>query len=149
MGSRGPVADPNSQRSASGRNTLRAARRSDPGPVRMPTGLAKIKPAAAMWKRLAPALIESGRLTPESADAFALLCRLHAELELLDDALASEGFVVATERGPVANPIARLARAARNDWVSLARDFGLTAASSARLPEIEDEDESDPLAEFG
>jgi phage terminase small subunit len=42
-----------------------------------------------------------------------------------------------------------MARAARNDWVSLARDFGLTAASSARLPEVEDEDEEDPLAEFG
>lgn len=149
MGSRGPVADPKSQRSAAGRNTLRSPRRGDAGPVRMPTGLARNKPAAAMWKRLAPSLIDSGRLTPESADAFAMLCRLHAELELLDDQLTAEGFVVSTERGPVANPIARLARAARNDWVSLARDFGLTAASSARLPEIEDEEETDPLAEFG
>lgn len=149
MGSRGPVPDPNSQRSAAGRNTLRAAKRVDAAGVRMPSGLAKNKAAAAMWKRLAPSLVEAGRLTPDQADAFALVCRLHAEMEQLDARLAREGFVLDTVRGPVANPIARLARAARNDWVSLARDFGLTAASSARLPEVDDEDEEDPLAEFG
>jgi len=149
MGSRGPVPDPTSQRSSDRRNTLRASRRSEAVAVQMPNGLAENKPAAAMWKRLATSLIDAGRLTPDQADAFALVCRLHAEMEQLDARLAREGFVLETVRGPVANPIARLARAARNDWVALARDFGLTAASSARLPEVEDEEEEDPLAEFG
>jgi phage terminase small subunit len=50
----------------------------------------------------------------------------------------------------VANPAHRLARAARNDYVALARDFGLTAASVARLPLEDDGDEEkkNPLGEF-
>lgn len=116
----------------------------------MPHGLAKIKSAAALWKRLAPTLIDDGRLTPDQAEPFALMCRLHAELEQLEAEIRKTGYTLINSKGDVvANPAHRLARAARNDFIALARDFGLTAAAVARLP-IEDDDEEaeDPLAEF-
>jgi P27 family predicted phage terminase small subunit len=148
MGSRGPVPDPKSERSVKGRNTSKARKVTPIAAVRMPQELTKNKPAAAMWKRLAPILLENGRLTPGTADALAMLCRLNAELTILEARLAKEGYVIESGRGPIANPIFRQAAATRNCWVGLARDFGLTAASAARLPEIEDGEEEDPLGEF-
>ncbi|MFO0422824.1 MAG: hypothetical protein ACK52C_04095, partial [Planctomycetia bacterium] len=72
MGSKGPLPNPNSARTAEGRNTMTAPRRGSDEPVRMPHGLAKNKPAAALWKRIAPTLIDTGRLTAEQAEPFAL-----------------------------------------------------------------------------
>jgi len=150
MGSRGPLPEPNSARTAGGRNTMAAPRRAPAESVRMPHGLAKNKVAAALWKRLAPTLIEDGRLTPDQAEPFALMCRLHAELEQLEAEIAKTGYTLVNSKGDVvANPAHRLARAARNDFVALARDFGLTAASVARLPiEEDDAKEENPLGEF-
>jgi P27 family predicted phage terminase small subunit len=130
---------------------MAAPRRAPAEPVRMPHGLAKNKVAAALWKRLAPTLIEDGRLTPDQAEPFALMCRLHAELEKLEAEIETTGFTLVNSKGDVvANPAHRLARAARNDYVALARDFGLTAASVARLPLEDDGDEEkkNPLGEF-
>lgn len=90
--------------------------------------------AAAFWKRNASKLIEAGRLTESGVDAFALLCRMTTDVDELEQLVAKEGSVVETERGPITNPRVRILRDARRDWVALARDFGLTAASAARIP---------------
>jgi P27 family predicted phage terminase small subunit len=141
MGSRGPIPDPRSERSKAGRNTAnRRLRKQTASPVRIPAALSKIPVAASFWRRQAPHLIESGRLTADRVDAFAMLCRLAADIEVLEQELAVGGFVIMTERGPAANPAAALARAARTDWVKLARDFGLTPAAAARLPNMGDDD---------
>ncbi|MFO0422815.1 MAG: phage terminase small subunit P27 family, partial [Planctomycetia bacterium] len=119
-------------------------------PVRMPHGLAKNKPAAALWKRIAPTLIDTGRLTAEQAEPFALMCRLHAEIERLDGRIATDGDTIVNTKGDIVkHPAHTMLRAARTEYVALARDFGLTAAAVARLPiEDDDADEDDPLAEF-
>jgi P27 family predicted phage terminase small subunit len=150
MGSRGRLPDPKSARTADGRNTMTAPRRAPMEPVRMPHGLAKNKPAAALWKRIAPTLIEDGRLTPDQAEPFALMCRLHAEIERLELRIAKDGDTIVNTKGDVVkHPAHTMLRSARTEYVALARDFGLTAAAVARLPiEEDDETETNPLGEF-
>ena len=137
MGSRGPTPDPKSQRSKTGRNTRT---RSSPavvpaGGVAVPANVAAVPAAAAFWGRVAPTLIADGRLLPEQADSFAILCRLHAEVRQLEDLVVAEGFITATDKGQAASPVAKLLRDSRRDFVTLARDFGLTAAAAARIPQ--------------
>jgi len=129
---------------------LTAPRRGSDDPVRMPHGLAKNKPAAALWKRLAPTLIEDGRLTADQAETFALMCRLHAEIERLDLRIAKDGDTIVNTKGDIVkHPAHTMLRAARTEFVALARDFGLTAAAVARLPiEDDDEEKEDPLAKY-
>lgn len=156
MGSRGPIADPKSERSKAGRNTRAkkpAASAPAAGPagrVDIPESVSLVADAAAFWQRVAPTLIADGRLVSEQADAFAILCRLHSDIRLLEDQVSREGFITATDKGQAASPVAKLLRDSRRDFVTLARDFGLTAASSARIPqEATDgkEDDDDPEAQ--
>jgi phage terminase small subunit len=135
MGSRGPAPDPKSARSRDGRNTLHKKTTAPPSPVPMPASVAARPAAAGFWDRNAPPLMADGRLRPDGADSFALLAHLHADAEQLAEQLAAEGWVTATDKGQAASPVARLLRDARRDFVALARDFGLTAASSARIPQ--------------
>lgn len=116
----------------------------------MPHGLAKIKPAASLWKRIAPGLTEDGRLTPDQAEPFALMCRLYADVERLVARIAKDGDTIVNSKGDIVkHPAHTMLRAARTEYVALARDFGLTAAAVARLPIEEDDAETeDPLAEF-
>lgn len=148
MGRKGPLPDPKSERTAKGWNTSKKQAKRKMVPVRMPVELSKNKPAAAFWKQLAPSLIADGRLTTDRVHSFAMLCRLHSLAAKLEAQLEKEGHTISTDRGPAANPLDRQARSARVDFVALARDFGLTAASAARLPEIDDDEEEDPLGEF-
>ena len=135
MGSRGPAPKPGSARSKAGRNTLRITRKPPKtASVKPPESLHGQKAALAWWKLHAPKLIEARRLRPEQAESFALLCRLKVEMQQLAEELVAGGWVLMTERGPQANPIARLLRDTRRDYVALAREFGMTAASDARIP---------------
>lgn len=157
MGSRGPIPDPASERSKAGRNTRtrRAAPAAKPsttppaGPA-MPASVAGRPAAAGFWSRHAAILQADGRLRLEQVDAFAILCHLWADAEQLAEQLAAEGWITATDKGQAASPVARLLRDSRRDFVTLARDFGLTAASAARLPQDpndgeEEGDEEDAL----
>ena len=136
MGRRGPIPDPKSERSKTGRNS-RAPRSSSvatdaPSP---PASIAHDPQALAFWRGHAPQLAAAGRLRPEQAETFAILCQLHADSVALAKQVAAEGWITATDKGQAASPVARLLRDARRDFVALARDFGLTAAAEARLPQ--------------
>jgi P27 family predicted phage terminase small subunit len=118
-----------------------------------PADVVAVPSALAFWERVAPPLIASGRLVLEQADAFAILCQLHAEILALREQLAAEGWITATEKGQAASPVARLLRDSRRDFVSLGRDFGLTAAAAARIPQDpkhgeEDDPEEAALLKF-
>lgn len=153
MGSRGPIPDPKSGRSAAGRNTrTKKVAATRPAPPRAAAGSTDLLPPAdvvavpaalAFWERVAPGLIASGRLVLEQADAFAILCQLHAEILALREQLAAEGWITATDKGQAASPVAKLLRDSRRDFVQLARDFGLTAAAAARIPQEPTNDEED------
>jgi P27 family predicted phage terminase small subunit len=89
----------------------------------------------AFWEAHAQQLAAVGRLRPEQAEPFAILCQLHADCVSLAKQVAAEGWITATDKGQAASPVAKLLRDARRDFVALARDFGLTAAAEARLPQ--------------
>lgn len=155
MGSRGPIPDPSSGRSKAGRNT-RTKKVAAPAPaagVAPPASVTSSPAASGFWSRNAPALVADGRLTPDRVDAFAILCQLHADCEQLAAQVATEGWITATDKGQAASPVARLLRDSRRDFVTLARDFGLTAAAAARLPQDpsdgkEEDDEAALLRAF-
>ena len=94
------------------------------------------KPAAfEYWNQHAPALVADGRLTPASVEPFATLCRYHAEVIEHQAELDKEGAIIQNFRGqPIGNPRVQILLRVRRDFVSLARDFGLTPASYAKLP---------------
>jgi phage terminase small subunit len=136
MGSRGPVPNPNSSESKRGRNTLHRKQGGSPGspPVEPPDFILANPPAMAFWQKHAPALIAAKRLQPLQADCFAIICEQAAEVRVLSEAVAAEGLLIDTARGPRPNPKMRLLRDARRDLLAAARGFGLDAASDARLP---------------
>ena len=136
MGSRGPIPDPKSERSKTGRNTRTRKSSAASGlGVDIPESVQLVPAASAFWNRVAPTLVADGRLVPEQADAFAILARLHAEIRHLEDQVLAEGYITATDKGQAASPVAKLLRDSRRDFVTLARDFGLTAAAAARIPQ--------------
>lgn len=135
MGRRGPLPDPKSERSATGRNTL--AKRAAPSGVESVTPPAHVtaRPLAlAFWKTHAPTLADDGRLRQVHAEVFGQLCHLHADIRELAETIATEGWIIATDKGQAISPVARLLRDSRRDFVTLAGKFGLTAADEARLP---------------
>jgi phage terminase small subunit len=152
MGSRGPIPDPSSNRSKAGRNTRNKKTSSiEPEAGITPPTSVKSRPIAArFWSAHAPALAADGRLREDQAETFGILCHLFADAEQLAEQLAAEGWITATDKGQAASPVAKLLRDSRRDFVTLARDFGLTAASAARLPQDptsgeEEADEEDAL----
>lgn len=139
MGRRGPLPDPESARSADGRNTLR----------RGPTGVESVTPpahvadrplASAFWEMHAPTLAAEGRLRQIHAEAFGQLCHLYADIRELGQRISEEGWITATDKGQAVSPVARLLRDSRRDFVTLSAKFGLTAADEARIPAVEDAD---------
>jgi phage terminase small subunit len=137
MGSRGPIPDPSSDRSKNGRNTRhrKAASNAQASGLTPPASVNARPAAARFWSLHAPALAADGRLREDQAETFGLLCHLFADAEQLAEQVAAEGWITATDRGQAASPVAKLLRDSRRDFITLARDFGLTAASAARLPQ--------------
>lgn len=145
MGRRGPLPDPKSERSATGRNTLRRPSKAKPEPpaaapsgVAPPAYVAVVPAALDFWNRISGRLLAEGRLASEHVDSFGQLARIYADVLQLQDIIAAEGWVIATDKGQAVSPIAKLLRDSRRDFVTLAGKFGLTAADAARLPTDED-----------
>jgi P27 family predicted phage terminase small subunit len=143
MGRRGRLPDPNSKSSRAAIDKARhiagisARSKSKPKPTdapKPPASIANDAQAIDFWNRHAPQLAAAGRLRAEQSETFAILCQLHADGVLLAKQVAAEGWITATDKGQAASPVAKLLRDARRDFITLARDFGLTAASEARLP---------------
>jgi phage terminase small subunit len=149
MGRRGPVPKPGSFDTIQGRNTYhRSAPSPSPVPVDPPAIVQADEVALGFWNEHAPLLIESRRLRPEQAHALGVLCCLHSEILVLSAGVASAGHVIETPRGPVTNPAAKMLRDARRDFVSLAKEFGMTAASEARIPQEPPSNVDDDEAEL-
>lgn len=137
MGTRGPIPNPNSSESKRRRNTMyrKAPAEAATSSQVEPPAFIKSNPAAMdFWGKHAPALIAAKRLQLLQADCFAIVCEQAAEVRQLSEAVAAEGLLIETPRGPRANPKVRLLRDARRDLLAAARGFGLDAASDARLP---------------
>ena len=155
MGRRGRHPDPNSKRSqaalarAAAIGAGRIVTTEKPvacGPIKPPADVTSRPAAAKFWKERCPEIAASGRLKPEHAEGLAILAHLYADCRELAEQLAAEGWMTSTEKGQAANPVARLLRDARRDFVALAREYGLTPAAETRFPpEVEhgQEDETE------
>jgi phage terminase small subunit len=150
MGRFGPLPRRDSTETARGRNTyFSAATGRDAVPVDPPDDVKRDPAALAFWDAHAPALVAAGRLRPEHASTFGVVCHVAAECRALAARVAAEGPVVSTGRSVKANPCLRLLRDARRDLFSFASAFGLTAVADARLPQEHPETGStDELADF-
>lgn len=136
MGRRGPIPQPGSTESKRRRNTMYRKTDTPPaGQVAQPDSVTARPTAAAFWNRHAEQLASDGRLREDQAETFAILCHLYADCEQFLEQLAAEGWITATEKGQAASPVARLLRDSRRDYVTLAKEFGLSPASAARLPQ--------------
>jgi len=145
MGRRGRHPDPNSKRTRAalaraaqvGALAAPAAAGEPATPRKMPppASVAGRLAAARFWKAHAEDLEADGRLTSDRAETFGLLCHLFADAEQLAEQIRQEGWITATDKGQAVSPVARLLRDSRRDYVMLAREFGLTAASSGRIPQ--------------
>lgn len=154
MGRRGRHPDPHSKRSqaalaraaALGRASAPAppSRAKKAAPLKPPADVADRPQAAAFWKAHAATLADAGRLRPEHAAAFALLCHLHADCHELREQVAAEGRISATSKGQGISPAARLLREARSDFLAAAREYGLTPAAETRFPPEAEHAEEDP-----
>jgi P27 family predicted phage terminase small subunit len=153
MGRRGRHPDPNSKRSQAAlaraaaigvavQAKPQAATQADP--VAMPADVEARVIAAQFWTSHADPLAAAGRLRAEQAEGLAILSHLYADCRELAQQLAQEGWMTSTEKGQQANPVARLLRDARRDFVALAREYGLTPAAETRFPpEAADHGEED------
>ena len=145
MGTRGPLPKPGSSESLRGRNTLhRKTKTPKPSAMTMPATVKADRVAAAWWKANAPALIKARRLRPELAEAFGMLCILKSEMDSAAAALALEEMTRTNEKGSFPHALVKIVRDKRRDWLALARDFGMTAASDARIPQDAPDAEETP-----
>jgi P27 family predicted phage terminase small subunit len=144
MGRRGRHPDPKSKRSQAAMARAQQLAKYGPAPageartpvdLEVPANVAKSPPALAFWKRNAPLLQAEGRLHPEQVHAFAILCRIHADVVQLEDQVDAQGWITATDKGQSSSPVAKLLRDSRRDFVTVAKEFGMTAASAARIPQ--------------
>lgn len=135
MGRRGPIPKPGSFDTQVGRNTYHRKSPAPPAvPVEPPAVVQADAVALAFWNRHADTLIASHRLRPEQADAFGVLACLYSDIVVLMATVQASGAVIDTQKGPMPHPAAKMLRDARRDFVALSRDFGMTAASEARIP---------------
>lgn len=137
MGSRGPLPRPGSSESKRRRNSMYrkpGASKADPEAVAPPDFIRGNAPALDFWQRHAPALARAGRLKPELAAVFGIVCEMAGEVRQLSEAVAAEGLTIEGPRGPRPNPKVRMLGTARRDLLSAARGFGLDSLSDARLP---------------
>jgi P27 family predicted phage terminase small subunit len=152
MGRRGRHPDPNSKRSqaalaraaAIGRN--HAPSQSQPTqPTQCPDAPDDVtaRPVAlAFWQAHAASLSAAGRLRADNVEGLALVAHLYADCRELAQQLAAEGWITANDKGQQASPIARLLRDARRDFLTFAREYGLTPAAETRFPpEVEHAEE--------
>jgi phage terminase small subunit len=76
-----------------------------------------------------------------------MMCILKSEMDAAAAQLAQEELTITTEKGSFPHALVKIVRDKRRDWLALARDFGMTAASDARIPlEENDAKEVDPKA---
>ena len=139
---RGRLPKIGSKRHAAGEYAGRRLGADEVGTAEPPDLIAGDSRAMQFWDKHAPQLIRDGRLRPSGADAFGVVCQLHALVTKTTAAMAKVPLTVRGARGCLTpHPLAAMARQARRDFMEAARDFGMSAAALARMPEARKDDE--------
>lgn len=141
----GPMPQPTKLKILRGNPGQRALPANEPTPAasdaKPPKGISK--DAKAIWKEIAPALINAGILTEADRSELARLCELRVEAASLRKILNDDGWVIrqnaldshgkdAGERIK-AHPAAAMLRGVESAIVALSDRFGLNPSSRSRL----------------
>lgn len=97
----------------------------------LPAGLTS--GAKRRWMTLAPLLLEDGRLRADTREALVTYCRLADEADVLGEQLTTEGVVLKTPHGAIANPKAKILSGIRSCLLRYSAACGLDPVSKARL----------------
>lgn len=91
--------------------------------------------AAAEWNWIVPRLDRNRILEPANQTALAMLCRAKADFDQAVAALAKKGgWVTSTARGGARmSPWVKIMESARDAYLKIAVEFGLTPSARARL----------------
>jgi P27 family predicted phage terminase small subunit len=104
------------------------------------------------WFRIAPELHRLGILTVADLQPLALYCIAYGRWCEAEDAMIAAkaddphhfGLIIETERGPIANPLVRIATVAGDKLMRYATEFGFTPASRTRVTGNASADEPEP-----
>lgn len=136
MGERGPKGKPTELRILHGDRDDRI-NHAEPKPaadkaVKPPYTLRR--PAAAVWRRLAPDLIAKKVLTPWDVDQFAVFCDAVATYRECRDLLDEEGYTArGSAGGVVKNPHWQIMRDAASIMTTVGSRFGMTPADRSGI----------------
>ncbi len=102
------------------------------GEIVPPTWLTRS--ARKIWDRLSPELIRCQVLRHTNEETFGQYCAISAELTEIERRIRREGWTTKTQKGGrKANPLLPHLSRLRQQLISLAAEFGLTASSRARV----------------
>jgi P27 family predicted phage terminase small subunit len=89
--------------------------------------------AKRRWLTLAPLLLKDGRLRADTRETLITYCRLADEADVLGEQLTTEGVVLTTPHGAIANPKAKILSGLRSTTLRFSAALGLDPTSKARL----------------
>lgn len=135
MGKRGPLKKSNVMGAAYLKAKAQADAKRQARPtdqlLGVPAGLTS--GAKRRWMTLAPLMLEDGRLTTDTREALVNFVRLADEADVLGDQLTTEGVVLKTPHGAIANPKAKILAGIRSCLLRYSQACGLDPQSRARL----------------
>jgi P27 family predicted phage terminase small subunit len=97
----------------------------------LPSGLTS--GAKRRWMTLAPLMMADGRLKADTREALLNYVRLADEADVLGEQLTTEGVVLKTPHGAIANPKAKILAGIRSTLLRYSQACGLDPVSKARL----------------
>ena len=135
MGRRGPLPKnrPMGNAYLEARQKADACRRTEDAEqlLSLPSGLTS--GAKRRWMTLAPLMMADGRLKADTREALLNYVRLADEADVLGEQLTTEGVVLKTPHGAIANPKAKILAGIRSTLLRYSQACGLDPVSKARL----------------
>lgn len=114
----------------------------------MPTGLCK--EAKDYMKDVVEHLTEAGVIESVDIAALNMLARCYDTFILASKQLETDGLTVRSDRGNISeHPLVKVRKDAITQSIKIMTEFGLTAKSRAKLPQMDNtDDELSPLEQF-
>jgi len=111
-----------------------------------PAGLSE--KAKAHWALIAEQLKEAGVLTRIDRDALCGYCESYTQWQEAQAHIAKNGALIKNPKTgfPEQSPLIFIAEKAFKQWLSLAREFGLSPASRARIQAAPKQEDENPFA---
>ena len=115
--------------------------------IKMPAGLSE--KAKKCWRLVAKQLTDAGVLTNLDVHALAMYCEVFTRWQDANEKLAKFGPVIKAPSGfPVQSPYLQISNKSFDQMKSMLVEFGMTPSSRTRVSVVDQQEVSDPVAEF-